>query len=50
MGNDAAGSVGMTEAPVSLEASISGLIGLFDGVTKESSGQFYNFDGTVVPW
>ncbi|KAJ7264064.1 hypothetical protein B0H12DRAFT_272935 [Mycena haematopus] len=53
MGNASARMGGMEEAPVRLEDSVEGILGIVDGATKEkSSGRFWNFkaakDGN--PW
>ncbi|RDW87996.1 putative aflatoxin biosynthesis ketoreductase nor-1 [Coleophoma cylindrospora] len=50
MGNFAATSVGMAEAPITSEDSIKGLVSLFDNASIEKSGTFTNVSGEPVPW
>lgn len=50
MGNGAAVGVGMTEAPNTLEESVTGLLGLFDGANREKSGTFLSITGEPVAW
>lgn len=50
MGTGAANSVGMEDAPLSLEDSIKGLVTQFDAVTAEQSGTFLSQEGEVLPW
>lgn len=37
-------------APVSVEDSVAGQQRLFDSLTVEHSGRFFNYDGTELPW
>ena len=53
MGDKAASFVGMrpSEIPITFEASISGLMRLFDKATKEEhSGKFWDQNGDKLPW
>jgi hypothetical protein len=53
MGKQAATLVGMKESdvPVTLEASVSGLMKRFDEATKEGmSGTFQDVEGATLPW
>jgi norsolorinic acid ketoreductase len=50
MGSGAAKTVGMEDAPLSLEDSIKGLITQFDAVTAEQSGTFITQEGEAIPW
>ncbi|KAF8179347.1 hypothetical protein K438DRAFT_1843211 [Mycena galopus ATCC 62051] len=53
MGNTGAASIGMLEAPVSVEESVGGILARIDGATKEkSSGRFWNFKAVKdgKPW
>jgi norsolorinic acid ketoreductase len=50
MGNGSARIVGMTEAPMSIEDSIKGLVARFDGASRETSGTFTNVTGEAIPW
>ncbi|KAI1409392.1 hypothetical protein F5Y13DRAFT_170327 [Hypoxylon sp. FL1857] len=50
-GNAHARSWGMEKAPHSMEDIIPGLVGKVDGATRaETSGNFYNFDGTLLTY
>ncbi|WP_419904478.1 SDR family oxidoreductase [Kiloniella sp.] len=42
--------MGGETAPVSIAKSVSGLRKLIGRVTEEDTGQFFNFDGSVIPW
>jgi norsolorinic acid ketoreductase len=50
MGNVTARIAGMTEAPMSMEDSIKGLIPTFDAASRETSGTFVNVTGEAIPW
>jgi len=50
MGNFAATSVGMAEAPTELEGSVKGLVEQFDKATIEKSGSFLTAEGQTIPW
>ncbi|KAF4614301.1 hypothetical protein G7Y89_g15434 [Cudoniella acicularis] len=50
MGNGAALGVGLTDAPVTLEESIKGLVEQFDSATREKSGSFILQTGENAPW
>ncbi|KAJ4387611.1 hypothetical protein N0V93_008207 [Gnomoniopsis smithogilvyi] len=50
-GNATAQVLGMTNAPLTLEESVTGLLEAIDGATKEkTSGKFLNFDGSEIPY
>lgn len=50
MGNDLATTVGMAEAPTSLDEIVYPLVGLFDGAKRERSGTFTGGKGETVKW
>jgi norsolorinic acid ketoreductase len=53
MGERAASIVGMEakDVPVTLEASVNGLLGVFDAATKGThSGKFWDQNNDMVPW
>jgi norsolorinic acid ketoreductase len=50
MGNGSARIVGMTEAPMSVEDSIKGLVARFDAASRETSGTFTNSTGEDILW
>lgn len=50
MGTTAALGVGMTEAPMTLEESVEGLVKLIDGACFEKTGTFMSVDGEAIPW
>ena len=52
MGNAGAGVVGMKQAPMTLEASVTGIVKLLDESTRDThSGKLWNAeDGAVLPW
>ncbi|KAH6714193.1 hypothetical protein BKA61DRAFT_551591 [Leptodontidium sp. MPI-SDFR-AT-0119] len=50
MGTTAALGVGMTEAPMTLEASIEGMVKLIDGASLEKTGTFTAVSGEPIPW
>ena len=37
-------------APLTVEASIAGILDVIDGLAPEQSGKFYDFTGSTVPW
>ncbi|TVY41988.1 Norsolorinic acid ketoreductase [Lachnellula occidentalis] len=50
MGSGAAKSVGMEDAPVTLENSVKGLVTQFDAASREKSGMFISQEGESIPW
>ncbi|KAL2069404.1 hypothetical protein VTL71DRAFT_14083 [Oculimacula yallundae] len=50
MGNAAASGVGMSEATMTLEDSIKGMVKLIDGATLETTGTFTDVTGEAIPW
>jgi norsolorinic acid ketoreductase len=51
MGNAGALAHGMTEAPLTLEQSLSGMLDKIDkGTHENSSGKFMTFDGEKPSW
>ncbi|KAH7410627.1 hypothetical protein BKA64DRAFT_358556 [Cadophora sp. MPI-SDFR-AT-0126] len=50
MGTTAAVGVGMDEAPMTLEESVEGLVGLIDGASLERTGTFTAVSGEAIPW
>ena len=42
--------MGGSSAPVTPRESISGMIKVIDGLTKESNGKFYDYTGKEMPW
>ncbi len=51
LGNPFAKSVGMDQAPVTIEDSIKGQLKVIDGATREkTSGRFWDFEGKELPW
>lgn len=50
MGTTAANGVGMKEAPMTLEASVEGLVKLIDGASLEKTGTFTAVSGEPIPW
>ena len=52
MGNSVAKVVGMDEAPMTLEQSVTGILKIVDPATREThSGKFWNAeDGKELPW
>jgi NAD(P)-dependent dehydrogenase (short-subunit alcohol dehydrogenase family) len=42
--------MGGQNAPVTPEQSIAGMRKVIDGLTKEDSGEFFDFEGKSVPW
>jgi norsolorinic acid ketoreductase len=51
MGNAGALANGLTEAPVTLKASIDGMMSKIDDSTREeTSGKYVSFDGEHINW
>jgi norsolorinic acid ketoreductase len=51
MGNAGALAHGMTEAPLTLEESLNGMVSKIDGATREiASGKLFSFDGEQPSW
>ncbi len=42
--------MGGPHALIDTHTSVSGLIEVIDGLDKESSGSFFNYDGSIIPW
>ena len=42
--------MGGPKALISTETSVSGLLRTMQGLNEETSGSFFNYDGTVIPW
>ncbi|KKJ76829.1 short-chain dehydrogenase [Kiloniella litopenaei] len=42
--------MGGEQAPLTISKSVSGLRKLIGKVTHEQTGQFFNYDGTIIPW
>ncbi|RDW69469.1 NAD(P)-binding protein-15 [Coleophoma cylindrospora] len=46
-----ADAVGVTEPPMTIEASVDGVLKQVDAATRETaSGKFVSYDGTIIPW
>lgn len=43
-------AMGGAHAPLSVEESAAGLLARLDGLNLETSGTFWNVDGTLLPW
>lgn len=51
LGNHAAVSAGMSQAPKPVEHGVHGVLHLIDGATREdTSGRFLGFDGKTIAW
>ncbi len=53
MGNWAAEKSGVEsgEAPMGVEEGVEGVVKVIDEASREStSGRFWKYDGTVIPW
>ena len=51
MGNNAARLAGMEKAPIEVDVSISGLVSIMDGATREkTSGNFCSWNGGEFAW
>ena len=42
--------MGGAQAPVSVADSVAGIANVTAGLTPQTSGQFFNFDGRILPW
>ena len=42
--------MGGPNALIDTATSVSGMIGVIDGLKTGDSGQFYNYNGTLIPW
>jgi NAD(P)-dependent dehydrogenase (short-subunit alcohol dehydrogenase family) len=42
--------MGGSEATLSVEESVAGMLAVIDGMTPEHHGAFLNYDGTPLPW
>lgn len=42
--------MGGPHALIDPNESVSGMIGVIDGLGKESSGSFFNYDASIIPW
>lgn len=42
--------MGGPDALINTETSITGLRGVMERLTEENSGQFFNYDGNMIPW
>ena len=42
--------MGGPNAPINTETSISGLRQVMEQLSLDSSGQFFNYDGSILPW
>ena len=42
--------MGGESATLSKTESVSGMLGVIEGLTAESNGKFFNYDGTGLPW
>lgn len=50
-GQNFADAVGVSEPPMSLDDSVSGVLSVIDGATRgKTSGTFLSYDGSVLPW
>ena len=43
-------AMGGPNALISTETSVAGLLRTMEGLNEETSGSFFNYDGTVIPW
>ncbi|GJN94351.1 hypothetical protein Rhopal_007425-T1 [Rhodotorula paludigena] len=51
LGNQAVAHFGMAEAPVKLEQSVAGVLGIVDKATRESTGgRFWDYTGDELQW
>ena len=51
LGNYSARLNGAEQAPVSVQDSVTGMLRVIDGATKEThSGRFWTYEGTEIPW
>ncbi len=42
--------MGGPNAPIDTDASATGVFSVIEGLSLESSGKFYNYDGREIPW
>lgn len=35
---------------IDVQTSVSGMMGVIDGLGPENSGEFFNYDGSLIPW
>ena len=42
--------MGGASAPLTKAESISGMLGVIENLTTESTGMFFNYDGGILPW
>lgn len=42
--------MGRDMAPLTAEASVTGMRNVIDGLTLEDTGRFFNYDGSEIPW
>ncbi|KAE8356237.1 NAD(P)-binding protein [Aspergillus coremiiformis] len=50
MGNAAAARAGLTEAPVTIEASVKGILCQIEQARRTEHGQFLSYDGAEIGW
>ncbi|KAG9020034.1 hypothetical protein FRB95_005205 [Tulasnella sp. JGI-2019a] len=50
MGNDAAASLGLKEAPVMIADSVAGILKVVHGATRAESGRFWDHEGKELVW
>ena len=44
------GSAGGRQAPLTVDQSVSGMLDVIAGLTKEDNGTFRQYDGATLPW
>ncbi|MCB1718950.1 MAG: short-chain dehydrogenase, partial [Candidatus Competibacteraceae bacterium] len=42
--------MGGPSALIDTRTSVGGMISVIDGLDKQASGQFFNYDGKLIPW
>ena len=42
--------MGGAEATLTVSESIAGMVAVINGLSQESTGKFYNYDGQELPW
>lgn len=42
--------MGGPNALIDTQTSVSGMIGVIDGLSRDQSGSFFNYDGSIIPW
>lgn len=42
--------MGGPNALIDTQTSVSGMLGVIDSLDTEKSGQFFNYDGQIIPW